>query len=104
MKSKAHWNCKIILHYELIQSRLQPRLQQNSASIKAWLSINSTFTASYGGTRMNLYFAAWTGDREILQMLVREGEDVTMQDSYGWTALHLAVWNMHTDIVRFLLQ
>src|SRR5205814_3400554 len=52
----------------------------------------------------NLYFAAWTGDREILQMLVREGEDVTMQDSYGWTALHLAVWNMHTDIVRFLLQ
>ena len=53
---------------------------------------------------MNLHFAAWTGNKEIVEMLVREGEDVTMQDSYGWTALHLAVWNMHTDIVIFLLE
>ena len=53
---------------------------------------------------MNLHFAAWTGNREIVEMLVRQGKDVTMPDSYGWTALHLAVWNMHTDMVIFLLE
>ncbi len=52
---------------------------------------------------MNLHFAAWTGNREIVEMLVQDGEDATVQDSYGWMALHLAVWNMHTDVVRFLL-
>jgi ankyrin repeat protein len=53
---------------------------------------------------MKVHFAAWTGDKESAEMLVRQGEDITVPDSYGWTALHLAVWNMHADMVIFLLE
>ena len=50
-----------------------------------------------------LLFAAWSGDRKTLETLVRRDEDITMQDNHGWTALHLAVWTMQVDSVKFLL-
>jgi ankyrin repeat protein len=57
---------------------------------------------SYGDTQTNLHFAAWSCDREVVEMHILQGKDVTAPDSCGWTALHLAVWNMHTDMVIFL--
>src|SRR5580658_4205442 len=80
---------------------MQSRLQQNNASLKGSLSSNTAFTVE---TQMKVHFAAWTGDKESAEMLVRQGEDITVPDSYGWTALHLAVWNMHADMVIFLLE
>ena len=34
---------------------------------------------------------------------MHRNEDITVQDSYGWTGLHLAVWTMRVDVVKFLL-
>src|SRR5947207_12789503 len=44
------------------------------------------------------------GDTEIVEMLVRYGKDLTTPDSYRWTTVHLIVWNMHIDMVIFLLE
>jgi hypothetical protein len=95
---------KTILCRKLINARTKLRLQQNTASIKAWLSANTAVTTSYGDTQTNLHFAAWRCDREVVEMCILQGKDVTVPDSCGWTALHLAVWNMHTNMVIFLLE
>ena len=49
-----------------------------------------------------LSYAAWIGDRSMLQTLWPTNWGITSSIS-GWTALHSAVWNMHRDVVRDLL-
>ena len=53
---------------------------------------------------MSTHFAAWSGDYEVLQAQIRLGLEVSKPDKYGWTPLHLAVWNMHTEFVTLLLS
>ena len=50
-----------------------------------------------------IYFAAWIGNVEIIDAKIREGVGIT-PDASGTTALHLAVWNMHDDVVNYLLH
>ena len=39
-----------------------------------------------------------------MESLVLEERDITQPDNEGWTTLHLATWNMHHDVVTFLLD
>lgn len=39
----------------------------------------------------------------MLQAQIRLGLEANKPDTYGWTPLHLAVWNMHTEVVTLLL-
>lgn len=65
---------------------------------KSWISANT------GYKRESLHMAAWTGDVEQLEMLWRRGHKMTRADADGWTALHLATWNMHINAVSFLIE
>jgi ankyrin repeat protein len=72
----------------------------NRSSVRAWIA---SYPMDGFDEENNLHFAAWKGDLHTLKMLFRQGEDVFRTDGYGWTTLHLAVWNTHTDVTRFLL-
>jgi len=52
----------------------------------------------------SLHYAAWTGNLSKVRSLVNMGLEVSSQDSDGFTALHLAVFNMHTDVVKVLME
>ena len=53
---------------------------------------------------MNVHLAAWTGNMEVMETCFRRRYDFFSPDTDGWTTLHLAVWNMHVDVVVFLLD
>jgi ankyrin repeat protein len=84
---------------ELIDSSLRSLPLLNYASIKPWLSANNLFA-----TDDNVSLAAWTGNIEAMERHVLQGEDISLADKDGWTALHMAVWNMHVDMIELLLQ
>ena len=45
----------------------------------------------------------WSGDKELLEIFIRHGEDIPVQTSDGCTLLCLAVANMHTEVAEELL-
>lgn len=51
-----------------------------------------------------MHLAAWTGNVHLVTALVSAGEDTNNGDRTGLTALHLAVFNSHVDVVKTLLQ
>jgi ankyrin repeat protein len=88
---------------KLIKNRLLPRLNSNNSAIKIWLSGHAACVASLD-TQMDLYLAAWAGNIEIVEKHILKGYDISLADSNGWTTLHFAVWNMHTDVMNLLLK
>jgi ankyrin repeat protein len=48
--------------------------------------------------------AAFRGDREIVQHLIKEGVDVNVWDRHGRTALSLAAGAGHVEIIEHLLD
>jgi len=78
------------------------KLKPNIATLKTWLSAKTT--TGHGNSQQDLHLAAWVGNIGDMKMHIRLGEDLSASDHYGWTALHLAVWNMHTEIAIFLLD
>jgi ankyrin repeat protein len=71
----------------------------NHGRIKRWLSAHNFFV-----TDDNVSLAAWTGNVEAMERHVIDGEDVGLADHNGWTTLHMAVWNMHAEVIDLLLQ
>jgi len=53
---------------------------------------------------MRLLNAAANGKLNLVKDLVSKGADVNHQDDYGWTALMIAAWNRHLDIVKYLVK
>ena len=51
-----------------------------------------------------LMWAAARGNLLLAQQLVKLGADVTIQDRFGYTALHFAALNGHPDLVKFILS
>jgi ankyrin repeat protein len=51
-----------------------------------------------------IYLAAWDGNSEILQFLVRHGADINWRNEYGWTPIHWAAQGGRTDTVEWLAQ
>ena len=53
----------------------------------------------------DLHKAAYQGDKERLEELLADGDqDVNLRDEIGNSALHIAVENMHNDLVELLLK
>jgi ankyrin repeat protein len=52
---------------------------------------------------MTMEYAAWIGNIELVSIRVTQPQ-YRKQNFKRWTALHSAVWNMHTDIVGILLE
>lgn len=83
---------------------LNGRLQQANLSEnniwKRWLSRQaSVFHQS--DREMSLHLAGWMGDIAV-QNFMASGANLTAKDSYGYTALHFAVWNMHLPVIFML--
>ncbi|KAL5110458.1 Myotrophin [Taenia crassiceps] len=57
-----------------------------------------------GNGRRPIHIAADFGQLEILDLLVKNGADVNVKDSYGITPLLAAVYEGHADCVAFLLK
>jgi ankyrin repeat protein len=55
-------------------------------------------------TEKTIHQAAWTGDVEATKRRIEGGIDINASDDYGWTALKLAAWNMHLDVMKLLLE
>jgi len=50
-----------------------------------------------------LHYAAWTGAGDAVRELLSKGSDPGAQNAQGFTALHLAVFNMHADVAVDIL-
>jgi ankyrin repeat protein len=44
------------------------------------------------------------GNLELVKLLVRFGADVQLANRDGWSAVHIAAFGGHTDILLFLMQ
>jgi len=64
--------------------------------------IDDNKTADLGRTAM--WYAAFQGHVEILQLLIEYGSDMEMADLYGRSPLFMASIKGHIDIVRHLLE
>ena len=51
-----------------------------------------------------LLLFARDGNVEAIQDVVKQGANMKISDRYGWTALHFAVVNGHTETVKILAQ
>src|SRR5271154_2776215 len=75
--------------------------------LKRWLSVNATFPTPLRPMDKELksvHYAAWTGNHQELLELLKTGHNIGLQDRDGFTALHLAVFNMHTNVVKALVD
>ena len=59
-------------------------------------------TADDGQTA--LHRSCSTGNLELVKLLVSHGADPHRKNSEGWSALHLAVFNGHSEVTSYLLQ
>ncbi|KRW98643.1 Cytochrome cd1-nitrite reductase-like, heme d1 domain [Pseudocohnilembus persalinus] len=51
-----------------------------------------------------LFFAAWNGNEEILNILLKNGADINQQDNQLWTPLIISCYHGHLSIVKTLLK
>src|SRR5690554_3405332 len=54
--------------------------------------------------RSPLIYAAFSGNSEITDWLIKQGANVDLQDRNGWSALHAASQNKHVQIISKLLK
>ena len=67
------------------------------------LGINVNYADDDGTTA--LYWAAYEGNLEIVQVLINAGASIDVQDNFcGWSALIFAVQNGHIEIVQELIR
>ena len=71
--------------------------------VKPWVSVRAGLTP-LNAEFMSLHFAGWTGDLNLVKSLLSKGSNAGSQDPDGFTALHLAVFNMHVDVVEILIE
>jgi ankyrin repeat protein len=54
---------------------------------------------------MTVHSAAWWGDTNFIKTVALEDpSQLVAKHVSGYTALHLAIWNRHKDLVRLLLD
>src|SRR5271170_1254563 len=71
-------------------------------SIKRWLSQQPCLAPDNDPT--TLHFAAWTGNLNAINLSLSSGINAGLRDPDDFTALHLAVFNMHAEAVKMLLE
>jgi ankyrin repeat protein len=91
-------------------NRAAIKLDENAAFIKTWVSLQDRFTLYRIGLGLpsrndaiKFLLAAWRGDSESLKESARRSWGIAGKSIDGWTAMHSAVWNMHVEVVKYLL-
>ena len=54
--------------------------------------------------RIPLYWAARTGNIEIVRLLVENGSDINLKDNDGWAALHTTAYNGREAAAEYLIK
>ena len=72
-------------------------LKSLASALAAWDSSDESMT---------LHLAAWTGNTEAVSRFVRNCSDgeISSVDKPALTPLHLAAWNMHTELAKTLMN
>ncbi|MGB8367002.1 MAG: ankyrin repeat domain-containing protein, partial [Candidatus Babeliales bacterium] len=65
---------------------------------------NAEVNAENSEAGTSLILAARKGYFEIVKMLLASGADSNKVDKFGWSALTMATYNEHVDIVVLLLE
>ena len=55
------------------------------------------------GDNMSLHLAAWAGNIEAVEKWIAAGSPTDSFELHAFTPLHLAAWNMHTNVARKLV-
>jgi glutaminase len=66
--------------------------------------LNETYDTNSIKLNNELCFAAYNGDLEHIKILFNRNVDFNTSDYDGRTALHLAVCEKHSNLIRFLLN
>lgn len=77
----------------------------NPNLVKAWLSSYPCFETLLDNETIEstFRFAAWSGNVQKITQMVNDNQIIYTPDPQGWHGLHLAIWNMHTEVVEILL-
>ncbi|XP_071084670.1 ankyrin repeat domain-containing protein 2-like isoform X2 [Haliotis cracherodii] len=74
-------------------------------TVKFVLSLHVVDINSRGGrSQTPVMVAAWRGHRDVVELLVSEGADVSRVDEDGDNILHLACWRGNVETVKFVLS
>ena len=92
--------------------RLISELQENPHFLKRWSSRSFSCPLSFHDPLDSLLYACWVGDIGAAQHILSHiGNILEMEDliqfsaaEFEITCLHLAVWNMHEDVVDRILE
>lgn len=57
---------------------------------------------NYGFTA--LHYASYRGNMRIIQRLVENGADITVQNKRGMNAIHIAVQNDHPNVMVYFIE
>ncbi|XP_071097954.1 uncharacterized protein [Haliotis cracherodii] len=75
---------------------------RNLEEVRWILSRVSTSTVVGWWSRTPVMWAAHGGNREVVELLVSEGADVSLMDMYGYNLFHLACLGGNVETVTFV--
>ncbi|XP_048247741.1 probable palmitoyltransferase AKR2 [Haliotis rufescens] len=86
-----------ILHFACIGGDVE--------TVKFVLSLNVVdINSRGGGSRTPVMRAAWSGRRDVVELLVKAGADVSLVDVLGYNTLHWACLGGNVETVEFVLS
>src|SRR5271154_1132452 len=84
---------------------MELKLADNVSVVKGWLSRIPAFSPIIHSATTQILHAGWSGDMDHLKAFAGgPGQDVTIDDTAGFTALYLGVANMHLEFTRTRIQ
>ncbi|XP_048257896.1 palmitoyltransferase AKR1-like [Haliotis rufescens] len=77
----------------------------NLEEVKRLVSQGVDVNCRWGGWSMTLVmWAAYGGHRDVVELLVSEGADVSLVTGHSYNTLHYACWGGHLETVKFVLS
>lgn len=71
--------------------------------VKDFIELKNVNVSEEISGRPPIHYAADYGQRDVIEYLLSKGADVNAVDKHGISVLLAAIWEGHTDCVRFML-